>query len=142
MGTNDLAHELRVPDSPGRSGLVTALQTCVLAARAAGVACIDGVYNAFRDAPGLAAECDQGRAFGMDGKTLIHPSQIAGANEAFSPRSDEIALARRQIAAYDAAVRDGSGIAVVDGRMVENLHVESARDVLARAEAIAARGSA
>ncbi len=142
LGTNDLAQELRIPGDEGRTGLTTALQTCVLAARAAGVACIDGVYNAFRDEGGLRTECAQGRAWGMDGKTLIHPSQIAVANEVFSPRTDEIALARRQIAAYDDAVRDGSGIAVVDGRIVENLHVAMARDVLARAAAIEARGEA
>ena len=117
---------------------MTALQTCLLAAGAAGIACVDGVFNAFRDEDGLRAECSQGRDLGMDGKTLIHPAQVAIANAAFGPTEDEIDLARRQIAAFDEAVANGQGVAVLDGRIVENLHVVSARAVLDKARAIAA----
>ncbi|MDG4649905.1 CoA ester lyase [Roseibacterium sp. SDUM158017] len=135
MGTNDLAKEL---GSRTRAAMTTALQHCLLAARAHGLVCVDGVYNAFRDEDGLRAECAEGRDFGFDGKTLIHPAQVAVANAAFAPSPDEIDLARRQIAAYEDAVREGQGVAVVDGRIVENLHVDTARATLARAEAIAA----
>ena len=93
--------------------------------------------NAFRDEAGLAAECAEGRDLGFDGKTLIHPAQIDIANQAFAPSPDEIELARRQIAAYEEALREGQGVAVVDGRIVENLHVDTARATLAKAEAIA-----
>lgn len=134
MGTNDLAKDL---GSRGRDAMTTALQHCLLAARAAGIACVDGVYNAFRDEDGLRAECLQGREWGMDGKTLIHPAQLAVANEVFAPSGDEIDLARRQIAAFDEALARGQGVAVVDGKIVENLHVETARATLARAAAIA-----
>jgi (3S)-malyl-CoA thioesterase len=116
--------------------MMTALQTCLLAARAAGIPCVDGVYNAFRDVDGLRAECAQGRELGMDGKSLIHPSQIAVANEVFAPSEEEIALARAQIEAFRAAEADGRGVAVLDGRIVENLHVDVAEATLARAEAI------
>mgnify|MGYP006287371267 CR=1 FL=1 len=139
MGTNDLAKEL---GCTGRAAMHTALQHCLLAARAAGIVCVDGVYNAFRDEAGLAAECAEGRAFGFDGKTLVHPAQVAAANAAFAPSEDEIALARRQIAAYEAAQARGEGVAVVDGRIVENLHVDTARATLAKAEAIAQREAA
>mgnify|MGYP006273703759 FL=1 len=139
MGTNDLAKEL---GCTGRAAMHTALQHCLLAARAAGIVCVDGVYNAFRDEAGLAAECAEGRAFGFDGKTLVHPAQVAAANAAFAPSEDEIALARRQIAAYEEAQARGEGVAVVDGRIVENLHVDTARATLAKAEAIAQREAA
>ena len=138
MGTNDLAKELGCRFRPDRLPLMTALQTCLLAARAAGILCIDGVYNAFRDDAGLEAECAQGRDLGMDGKTLIHPAQLAIANAAFAPTEAEIDLARRQIAAFEEAEAQGKGVAVVDGRIVENLHIVTARATLARAEAIAA----
>jgi (3S)-malyl-CoA thioesterase len=134
MGTNDLAKEL---GSRTRGAMTVALQTCLLAARAHGLVCVDGVYNAFRDEEGLAAECAEGRDLGFDGKTLIHPAQIEIANAAFAPSDDEVALARRQIEAYEAALREGQGVAVVDGRIVENLHVDTARATLAKAEAIA-----
>lgn len=134
MGTNDLAKDL---GARTRDAMTTALQTCLLAARAHGLICVDGVYNAFKDEDGLRAECDQGRDWGFDGKTLIHPAQIAIANAAFAPSEAEIDLARRQIEAYDAAMARGEGVAVVDGRIVENLHVETARATLAKAEAIA-----
>jgi (3S)-malyl-CoA thioesterase len=139
MGTNDLAKEL---GCLSRAAMHTALQHCLLAARAAGIVCIDGVYNAFRDEEGLAAECAEARAFGFDGKTLIHPAQVATANAAFAPSEDEIALARRQIAAYEEAQAQGQAVAVVDGKIVENLHVDTARATLAKAEAIAEREAA
>jgi (3S)-malyl-CoA thioesterase len=139
MGTNDLAKEL---GCRSRQAMHTALQHCLLAARAAGIVCVDGVYNAFKDEEGLAAECAEGRDFGFDGKTLIHPAQVAIANAAFAPSEDEIALARRQIAAYEEAMAQGQGVAVVDGKIVENLHVDTARATLAKAEAIAEREAA
>jgi (3S)-malyl-CoA thioesterase len=142
LGTNDLAKDLGCDTGGGRAQMMTALQTCLLAARAAGIACVDGVYNAFRDLDGLRAECEQGRDLGMDGKTLIHPQQIAIANAVFAPTSDAVALARRQIAAFDEAMAKGEAIAVVDGKIVENLHVATARATLARAEAIAAMETA
>ena len=137
IGTNDLAKELGTRPSPDRAPLWAALQSCVLAARASGIVVLDGVYNAFRDEDGLRRECVQGRDFGMDGKTLIHPAQLAIANEVFGPSSDEIDLARRQIAAFEAAEAEGQGVAVLDGRIVENLHVVTARATLAKAAAIA-----
>lgn len=136
LGTNDLAKELNCRHRADRLPLLSSLQICLLAARARGLLCIDGVYNAFSDSDGLAAECAQGRDMGFDGKTLIHPAQIATANRAFAPSEDEIALSRRQIAAYEAAEAAGQGVAVVDGRIVENLHVATARQTLAKAEAI------
>lgn len=138
MGTNDLAKELQTRARPDRLPLHTGLGLCLLAARAHGLAIIDGVYNAFRDEAGLQAECDQGRDMGFDGKTLIHPAQIAIANAAFSPSQGDIDLARRQIEAYQAAEASGQGVAVVDGRIVENLHIVTARETLAKADAIAA----
>jgi len=138
MGTNDLAKELGCATGGDRMAMLTALQTCLLAARAAGIACVDGVYNAFTDEAGLRAECEQGRAWGMDGKTLIHPAQVAVANGVFAPSADALDLAQRQIAAYEAALASGQGVAVLDGRIVENLHIVTARATLAKADAIAA----
>ena len=138
MGTNDLAKDLNCRDRADRLPLMTALQTCLLAARATGIPCVDGVFNAFRDDDGLRAECEQGRDLGMDGKTLIHPAQIAIANAAFGPTDAEAELARRQIAAFDAAIAEGKGVAVLDGRIIENLHVDTARRTLAKLAAIAA----
>jgi len=140
MGTNDLVKELGCNSPADRAPLMTALQTCLLAARAHGLVCIDGVYNAYQDTEGLAAECAQGRDMGFDGKSLIHPAQLEAANRAFAPSEEEIALARRQIAAFEEVEASGQGVAVVDGRIVENLHVATARSILARAEAIAALG--
>ena len=137
MGTNDLAKEIGCATGDDRMAMMTALQTCLMAARAAGIACVDGVYNAFKDEAGLRAECDQGRALGMDGKTLIHPAQVTVANDVFAPSDVAVDLARRQIAAYDAALAAGQGVAVLDGRIVENLHIVTARATLAKAEAIA-----
>ena len=131
-GTNDLAAEL---GARGRDAMGHALQRIVLAARAAGIAALDGVCNALRDEEALRAECEAGRALGFDGKTLIHPAQIAIAEAAFGPSEAEVDLARRQIAAFEAAEAEGSGIAVLDGRIVEGLHVRAARRVLAMADA-------
>lgn len=135
MGTNDLAKDL---GAQGRPAMAMALQHCLLAARAAGIVAIDGVYNAFKDDDGLTAECAEGRALGFDGKSLIHPAQVAICNAAFGPSEDEIALAERQIAAFEEAAAAGKGVAVVDGRIVENLHIVTARATLAKAKAIAA----
>lgn len=137
MGTNDLAKELGSRFRADRLALVTGLGLCVLAARAAGKVIVDGVFNAFKDDEGLRAECEQGRDMGFDGKTLIHPAQLAIANEVFAPSEAEIALARRQIEAFAAAKAAGQGVAVVDGRIVENLHVVTAEATLAKALAIA-----
>ncbi|WP_423207956.1 CoA ester lyase [Paracoccus yeei] len=137
MGTNDLAKELGARFRPDRLPMMAGLGLCLLAARAHRRVIVDGVFNAFKDDDGLRAECEQGRDMGFDGKTLIHPSQLAVANAVFAPTEAEIDLARRQIAAFDEAKAQGKGVAVVDGRIVENLHVETARAALARAEAIA-----
>ncbi|WP_089883257.1 HpcH/HpaI aldolase/citrate lyase family protein [Citreimonas salinaria] len=136
MGTNDLAKDLGARFRAHRMPLMAGLGLCVLAAKAHGCVIVDGVYNAFKDEDGLRAECEQGRDMGMDGKTLIHPAQIDSANTAFAPTAEEIDLARRQIAAFDEAVAQGQGVAVVDGKIVENLHVDTARETLAKAEAI------
>ena len=138
MGTNDLAKDIGSRFRPDRLPLMAGLGLCVLAAKAHGRLIVDGVYTAFKDEAGLQAECTQGRDMGFDGKTLVHPAQLAIANATFAPTEDEIALARRQIAAFNEAQRAGQGVAVVDGRIVENLHVVTAQVTLARAEAIAA----
>lgn len=136
MGTNDLAKELQTRFRPDRLPMLTSLSMCLLAAKAEGLVIVDGVYNAFKDDEGLKAECTQGRDMGFDGKTLIHPAQVDIANTAFAPAPEEIDLARRQIAAFEAAEAEGQGVAVVDGKIVENLHVATAREILAKAEAI------
>ncbi|TMV88523.1 CoA ester lyase [Thioclava sp. BHET1] len=141
MGTNDLAKELGSRFRPDRLPMQAGLGLCLLAAKAQGKIIIDGVYNAFKDDEGLAQECEQGRDMGFDGKTLIHPAQLEVCNAAFAPSEDEIALAQRQIEAFEAAEAAGQGVAVVDGKIVENLHIVTARQILAKAEAIAAIGS-
>ena len=138
LGTNDLAKDLNCRFRADRLPLMSALQISLLAARAHGVVCIDGVYNAFKDDEGLRAEAEQGRDLGYDGKSLIHPAQVGIANEVFAPTADEVELATRQIAAFEEAEAAGQGVAVVDGRIVENLHVVTARATLAKAKAIAA----
>jgi (3S)-malyl-CoA thioesterase len=138
MGTNDLAKELNTRFRTDRLPMMAGLGLCLLAARAEGIVIVDGVYNAYKDEDGLRAECDQGRDMGFDGKTLIHPAQVDIANAAFAPSDAEIDMARRQIAAYDEVMKTGQGVAVVDGKIVENLHVATARETLAKAEAIAA----
>lgn len=138
IGTNDLAKELTCRTRPDRLPLITGLGLCLLAARANGLICVDGVYNAFKDDEGLRAECEQGRDMGFDGKTLIHPAQVEITNAAFAPSDAEVDLARRQIAAFEEAEAKGLGVAVVDGKIVENLHIVTARQTLAKMEAIAA----
>ena len=136
-GTNDLTKDLGCRTRADRLPLMTALQMIVMAARAArGVVAIDGVYNRFRDGDGLKAECEQGRDLGFDGKTLIHPAQIEVTNTAFAPTQSEIDLAERQIAAYEESMKSGQGVAVVDGQIVENLHVVAAQRILAKQRAI------
>lgn len=138
MGTNDLAKDLQTRSRPDRLPLMTGLGLCVLAAKAHTCAIIDGVYNAFKDDAGLKIECEQGRDMGFDGKTLIHPAQLDVTNAAFSPSAEEADLARRQIAAFEEIEASGQGVAVVDGKIVENLHVATARETLAKLDAIAA----
>lgn len=137
LGTNDLAKDMNARFRPDRLPLMHALQASLIAAKAHGIVALDGVYNAFKDQDGLRAECDQGRDMGFDGKTLIHPAQLDIANTAFAPSDAEIDLARRQIEAFDAAQAAGQGVAVVDGKIVENLHVETARAILSKAAMIA-----
>jgi citrate lyase subunit beta / citryl-CoA lyase len=139
MGTSDLTKDLRARHTPDRLPLVTSLGLCVLAARAHGLAALDGVHLDLDDEAGFLAACRQAAAMGFDGKTLIHPKTIAGANEVFAPSPDEVARARRIIDAHADAVARGQGVVVVDGRLVESLHVEDARRVVAVAAAITAR---
>ena len=141
MGTNDLAKELQTRPRADRLPMMTGLGLCVLAGKAYGIALIDGVYNAFKDEIGHRIECDQGRDMGFDGKTVIHPAQLDVANEAFSPSQAEVELARRQIAAFEECEATGQGVAVVDGKIVENLHVATARETLAKLDAINALSS-
>jgi citrate lyase subunit beta / citryl-CoA lyase len=138
LGTNDLVKELRARFVPGRAPLLAALSAVVLAARAAGVAVLDGVYNDVRDLEGFEVECRQGRDLGFDGKTLIHPGQVEACNAAFAPSEAEVEEARGILAAWEAGA--GTGVVTYNGRMVENLHVDVARRVLATDEAIRARG--
>lgn len=138
MGTNDLAKDLRARFVPGRAPLLPSLGLCLLAARAYGLAIVDGVCNAIDDTEALEAECRQGLDMGFDGKTLIHPKQIEVTNRVFSPDPDALDLARRQIAAFEAAQAEGKAVAVVDGKIVENLHVAEARRLVALSDAIAA----
>ncbi len=137
MGTNDLVKELRAEHVPGRAPLLTSLSLALLAARRAGVAILDGVYNDVRDDEGFAAECRQGRDLGFDGKTLIHPGQVAVCNELFSPDADAVEQARGILAAWEAGA--GTGVVTYNGRMIENLHVDTARRVLDTHAAISAR---
>ena len=138
MGTNDLAKDLQTRFRADRLPMMAGLGLCVLAGKAHGIALIDGVYNAYKDDEGLNAECEQGRDMGFDGKTLIHPAQLDVANTAFTPSEEEIDLARRQITAFEECEATGQGVAVVDGKIVENLHVATARETLAKLEAITA----
>jgi (3S)-malyl-CoA thioesterase len=138
MGTNDLAKELNSRFRADRLPMQTGLGLCLLAAKAHNLTIIDGVYNAFKDDDGLRAECEQGRDMGFDGKTLIHPAQLDIANTAFAPSEAEVTLAQRQIDAFNAAKAAGQGVAVVDGKIVENLHIVTAEATLAKAAAIAA----
>ncbi|HEV8558501.1 MAG TPA: CoA ester lyase [Actinophytocola sp.] len=136
MGTNDLAKELHAEHVPGRVPLLGALSLALLAARATGKVILDGVYNDVRDLGGFEAECRQGRQLGFDGKTLIHPSQLEPCNRIFAPSGADIGGAREIIDAFERARREGRGVVTVNGRMIENLHVDNARRVLALADAI------
>ncbi len=136
MGTNDMAKELRATITADRAALTPYLAMCLLSARDAGISIFDGVYNDIADEPGFAEQCAQGAAMGFDGKTLIHPSQVGPCNDAFSPSLDELDFHRRVIAEFEAAQADGRGVLTVDGKMIENLHVDEARRVLAVATAI------
>ncbi|MEX2972166.1 HpcH/HpaI aldolase/citrate lyase family protein [Streptomyces sioyaensis] len=139
MGTNDLAKELHAEHVPGRAPLLTGLSLALLAARESGKVILDGVYNDVKDAEGFEAECVQGRQFGFDGKTLIHPSQVAPCNQVFAPSPEQVTRAQRIIDAFEEATREGRGVVTVDGRLIENLHVEDARRILALAAAVAGR---
>jgi citrate lyase subunit beta/citryl-CoA lyase len=137
MGTSDLSKDTRVRHTPDRLGFITALNLCVYAARANGLAIIDGVQLDLENEELLKYSCDQGRDLGFDGKSLIHPKQIAAANAAFAPDEDEVKSAGDIIAAFEQAQSEGKGVVVVNGRLVENLHVEEAQRQLALADAIA-----
>ena len=139
MGTSDLAKELRVRHTPGREGLLASLGLCVLAARARGLEILDGVYLDLQDEPGFAAACEQGRDMGFDGKTLIHPRQIEPANRIFGISAEALQQAQQIIAAWREAQQAGSGVCVVDGRLVENLHVEEAERLVTMHEVIRGR---
>jgi citrate lyase subunit beta/citryl-CoA lyase len=138
MGTNDIAKDLGAASVPGRGPLMTSIGLCLLAARAHAKVLLDGVYNDIKDTQGFEAECRQGAGLGLDGKTLIHPSQLEPANRIFGPGTADIEEARRIIAAFEEAARAGKAVATLDGRMVESLHVETARRTVAMAEAIEA----
>jgi citrate lyase subunit beta / citryl-CoA lyase len=136
MGTNDLAKETRARLLPGRAPMLPWLATCLLAAHAHGIDILDGVYNNLSDAKGFEEECIQARDMGFDGKTLIHPNQIEPCNGVFSPGADEVAHARKLIAAFDLPENKDKGVVQVEGRMVERMHAEMARRTVAIAEAI------
>jgi citrate lyase subunit beta / citryl-CoA lyase len=139
MGTNDLAKETRAKITSGRAAMLPWLMNCVAAARAYGLDILDGVFNDLADAEGFARECAQGRDLGFDGKTLIHPNQVAACNGAFSPSDEEVAQARKVIAAFELPENRDKGVVALDGRMVERLHADMARRTVATAQAIAGR---
>ena len=141
IGTNDLFKDSRMSGAQGRFALLPSLSNIVLAARATGIDCVDGVYNDFKDEAGFAAECAQGRAVGLDGKTLLHPGQIAGANGAFAPSLAESEWAQKIITAFAAPEAAGRGVITLDGRMVERLHLDMARRTAAIARAISEQGA-
>jgi citrate lyase subunit beta/citryl-CoA lyase len=141
MGTNDLVKETRAIMDPGRTAALYWLSAAVTAARAGGLDIIDGVYNDLKDAAGFRSECSHGRMLGFDGKTLIHPDQIAPANEIFAPSEADVAAARKLVAVFDLPENRDRGAISLDGRMVERLHADIARRTVAVADAIAARGA-
>ncbi|MFO1114017.1 MAG: CoA ester lyase [Rhodospirillales bacterium] len=136
MGTSDLAKELDCAHTRERLPFITSLGLCLLAARAHALAIVDGVYLDLKDEAGFEFACQQGAEMGFDGKTLIHPNQVAKCNEVFTPRPEDVEWSRRIIAAHQEAAKRGEGVAVVDGKLIENLHVESARRLVKMAEAI------
>ena len=131
MGTTDLACELRLPPDPARAGLLYALGRCVMAARLAGITALDGVYLDIKNEEGLRAFCEQGRALGFDGKTLIHPAQIALTNAVFGPDAAAVEHARQLLDCWEQATVAGKGVAVLDGKLIETMHVDEARRLLA-----------
>ena len=141
-GTSDLVKDLGARHVPDRTPVLASLSLVVLAARAHGLAALDGVHLDLDDAAGLERACAQGRDLGFDGKTLVHPRQIAGANRAFAPSPEEVDWSRRVIDAHARALAMGSGVVVLEGRLIEALHVENARRIVALAAAIAARDGA
>lgn len=136
MGTNDLVKDMRARHTPMRLPMITALGIGMLAARAHGIAILDGVYNDIKDVEGFRAVCQQGVEMGFDGKTLIHPTQVEPCNEIFAPSAAELEMAGKIVVAFKAAQAEGKGVVTVDGRMIENLHVEQAERALALAAAI------
>jgi citrate lyase subunit beta/citryl-CoA lyase len=141
IGTNDLAKEMRARIVPGRAPMLPWIATCIAAARAHGVDILDGPFNDLANAEGFATECEQARDLGFDGKTLIHPNQIAACHAAFTPSAEEIAQARKIIAAFEAPENHGKGVIALDGRMVERLHVDMARRTVAIADVIQAHSA-
>jgi citrate lyase subunit beta/citryl-CoA lyase len=139
MGTNDIAKDTRARLTPGRPAMLAYLSICVAAARAHGLEILDGVYNDFSNEPGFKTECEQGRDLGMDGKTLIHPNQVATANAVFAPADEEIAWAQKVITVFETPENRTKGAVQVEGRMVERMHAEMAHRTVALARAIAAR---
>lgn len=139
IGTQDLAKDLHAEPGPDRMALLLALQMGVLVARAHGLAAIDGIHADLDDDAGFVQACRQGRALGFDGKSLVHPKTIEAANEIFAPSAAALDWARRVVAAHDAALAAGSGATLLDGKLIERLHVEDAQRLLALAAAIAAR---
>lgn len=142
MGTSDLTKDLQARHTPDRAPMLTSLSICLLAARAAGISIVDGVHLELHDDEGFLASCRQGVALGFDGKSLIHPKQVAGANEIFAPSAEDVAWSNKIIAAHAEAVAKGAGVVVVDGRLVENLHVTNAKRIVTLAERIAALAAA
>ena len=140
LGTSDLVKDLHARHTPNRVETQTALSLSILAARAFGLCVLDGVHLSLDDEAGLQQSCTQGRDMGFDGKTLIHPSQIAFANETFGPSLQEIAEAQERITAYEAAIQSGAGIAVLNGKLIEELHIQDAKRILALAKAIESFG--
>lgn len=136
LGTSDLVKDLHARHTPSRVETLTALSLSVLAARAYGLCVLDGVHLSLDDEEGLKLSCIQGRDMGFDGKTLIHPKQIELANSIFGPSPQEVAEAQEKIAAYEAAIQAGAGIAVLNGKLIEELHIQDAKRVLSLAKAI------
>ncbi len=138
LGTNDLVKDIHGLHTDDRAPVLTALSISIMAARANGLICIDGVYNDIKNTDGLKAQAEQGRALGFDGISLIHPAQLDLSNEIYAPSEADLEEARTYVSAYAEAISEGKAVAVVNGRIVENLHVENAKRLLAQAEAIAA----
>lgn len=140
MGTSDLTKDLHSRHTATRLPMLTSLSLCLLAGRAYGLTILDGVYLDLKDEAGFEASCEQGLELGFDGKTLIHPAQVEPANKVFAPSQAEITWSRRIIEAFAAAEAEGKGVVLVDGKLIENLHVDNAKRIVALADAIAARG--